>query len=51
MGYVKVKAEFPCGMKFEAIVKGFGHPSYDKEELECPLHGKNCKLQYKRSKK
>ena len=50
MGYAKLKVEFPCGMKYEMILEGWGTPILDTEDLDCPLHGKKCKTSNNRRK-
>ena len=47
MARLKVKLEFPCGMKCEIYIRAIGHPSYQEKDLECPLHGKDCKTSQK----
>jgi hypothetical protein len=42
MGELKFKLKWPCGLKYEVEVSGFGAHGRTPENIECPLHGKKC---------
>ena len=43
MGWVRLKIELPCGLKYESELKGWGAPEVIGYQcICCPLHGKSC---------
>lgn len=42
MAYAKQKVTFPCGLKIENVISGWGIPELG-NVISCPLHGSNCK--------
>lgn len=48
MTTIEMRVEFPCGLKFFRRVRIGWFSEYSGAEInirECPIHGKNCKVQ------